>query len=298
MLRRFILTTVVIAAVCATASGAQRLSFVRTIPAEHELPGERVVILYTMGDSDQVRTFVDVFVDRANRSRAIAVDDATERGNHIIGERASEAEIRRIRREHPADVYLGVNRFTCESVERSGEVSFYNVDGERVKRPQRWADTTCRARIDVFDAAAARHLKSFDVKGEGTSQRVSEVTAEDRKIAAMQAARYAAISASELITPRRVRESVELDESAPGFDEMRGLIDADRLAQARQRWEQMLRENASSAALHYDLAAVCEAIGDLESARTHYESAQRLAPEQPRYRSELSMFRRRNGQKK
>ncbi len=298
MTRRTVLHIVLATAVCAAASGAQRLSFVRTVPAEHELHGDRVVVIYALGDSDQVRNFIDVFVDRANRNRGIAVNDATARHTHVIGEHPDEKEIRRIRREHPADVYIGVNHFTCESVDRSGEVGSYDVDGQRVRRMQKWADTVCRARIEVFDGISLKRVDAFEAKGEGTSQRVTELSAEDRKIAASQAARYAAISGSELITPRRVRESVDLDESAPGYEEISRLIDVDRLADARQRWETLLHDNPSSAALHYDLAAVCEAMGDIENARQHYESAVKLSPDQLRYRSELSMFRRRSGQKK
>lgn len=298
MIRRFAFVALLHAALCAAAFGAQRVSFVRTIPAVHAIPGERIALVYAIGDNDQVRTFVDVFVERANRNRAIQLDDATERGNHIIGENPDELLLRRLRREHPADIYLGVNRFTCETVERSGQGSSYNVDGVREKKLQRWADTTCRARIDAIDATTGKHVGSFEVKGEGTSARTPELSSEDRKTAAMQAARYAAISAAESITPRQVRESIELDERAPGFEEARGLIDADRLVDLRSRWELLLRDNRGSAALHYDLAAVCEALGDLDTARQHYEAAQRLSPDEPRYRSELSTFRRRSGIKK
>lgn len=291
--RRITTATILSLALALSAAETARVSFVRTIPAAHELPGERVALIYAIGDSEFVKTFVDVFVERSNRDRALRIDDATERGNHVVGDHPDAQIVRRVRREHPADAYLGVNRFTCESSEHGGEVSSYNVDGVRIKRHQIWVDVLCRARIDVLDATL-RRLLSFDVKGEGTSQRVSALTSEDRKIAALQAARFTAISASELVTPRQVRESIELDESAPGFDDGRPLLAADRLSDVRALWEASLRGNPSSAALHYDLAAVCEALGDRGAARAHYEAAQRLAPSQPLYRSELSMFRRRN----
>jgi hypothetical protein len=295
---RRIIAAITISLACAlSAAGAPRVSFVRTIPAPHELPGERVALIYAMGDNDVVRTFVDVFVERANRDRALQIEDATDRGNHVVGDHPDAQIVRRVRREHPADVYLGVNRFTCESAEHSGDVSAYNVDGGRIKRHQVWIDMLCRARIDVLDAMLGR-LTAFDVKGEGTSQRVAELTSEDRKVAAQQAARFAAISAAELVTPRRVRESIELDETAPGFTESIPLLEAGRLPELRNRWEVSLRDNQSSAALHYDLAAVSEALGDVGSARAQYEAAQRLAPTHQLYRSEFSMFRRRNEAKK
>jgi hypothetical protein len=295
---RRITAAITISLACAlSAAGAPRVSFVRTIPAPHELPGERVALIYAMGDNDVVRTFVDVFVERANRDRAMQIEDATDRGNHVVGDHPDAQIVRRVRREHPADVYLGVNRFTCESAEHSGDVSAYNVDGERIKRHQVWIDMLCRARIDVLDAMLGR-LTAFDVKGEGTSQRVAQLTSEDRKIAAQQAARFAAISAAELVTPRRVRESIELDETAPGFTESIPLLEADRLSELRTRWEASLRDNQSSAALHYDLAAVCEALGDVGSARAQYEAAQRLAPTHQLYRAVFSLFRRRHEAKK
>lgn len=280
-----------------SAAAAPRISFVRTIPAAHELPGERVAFVYAIGDSDVVRTFVDVFVERANRNRAVPIEDATEGGNHVVGDHPDIQIVRRVRREHPADVYIGVNRFTCESAEHAGDVSAYNVDGERVRRHQVWIDMACSARVDILDAMLGR-LTSFDVKGEGTSQRVSALTSDDRRIAAHQAARFAAISAAELVTPRQVRESIELDENAPKFDECAPLLSAERLDAARAVWEAALRDNGSSAALHYDLGAVCEALGDTVAARRHYETALRLAPGQPMYRSELVMFRQRSSAKK
>lgn len=298
MFRRFLPQLLAATALCAAASGAQRVTFVRTVAADHAVPGDEVVILYALGDNEQVRTFVDVLVDRLNRNRAIPINDVTQQKNHIVGDHVDESHLRKIRRDHPADAYLGVNRFTCESLERSGEVSSYDVDNQRVKHTLFWVDTICHARVDLLNAESLKRTESFEVKGEGTSQRVTEITAEERNIAAMQAARYAAISASELMTPHVVRESVELDESAPGFEEARDLIDTDRLAEARQLWERLLSANGGSAALHYNLAAVCEAMGDMSGAQRHYESAQKLSPDQPRYRRELSMFQRRAGTKK
>ena len=110
------------------------------------------------------------------------------------------------------------------------------------------------------------------------------MTDEDRGVALEQAARYAAIEASESILPRRVRESIELDESAPEFDRGAAMIDAGRLDAARTLWESELTRNDASAALHYDVGAVCEAIGDLGCAREHYREASRIAPGEIKYR--------------
>ena len=133
------------------------------------------------------------------------------------------------------------------------------------------------------------------MRGEGTSPRsVNELTADERGIAIEQAARYAAISASEAITPRRVRESIELDDTAPSFGEALAMIHADRLGDARAILETALRQHPSSAALHFELAAVCEAMGALQAARDHFGEALRTSPKSHQYRSELDLFKRRN----
>jgi Flp pilus assembly protein TadD len=102
------------------------------------------------------------------------------------------------------------------------------------------------------------------------------------------------VSAAEAITPRVVRESIELDDTAPAFEEAHSMIVADRLADARAIWESSLRRHRDSAPLYFDLGAVCEALGDVTSARKYFEQAQQLAPGDARYRSEVSMFRKRN----
>ncbi|MCU1244531.1 MAG: Tetratricopeptide repeat, partial [Acidobacteria bacterium] len=168
-----------------------------------------------------------------------------------------------------------------------------DVNGTRVKRHHVWIDAVCTARIDAYDSDVKR-LFSFQVKGEGTSPRVLALTSEERLIATEQAARYAALSASQAITPRQVREAIELDDSAPAFDQAWELIDSSHLQEAKAFWETALKQNRSSAALHYDLGALCEALGDLDAARHHFQEALRLSPDQPRYRSELTAFRHRN----
>lgn len=291
-MRRILLILAALAS--APLAAAPRVSWTRTLPAAHDLgDADHIVVLYAVSDSDKVATFVDVFVDHANRSGMIHVDDATNHGHHVIGERPGDEVRNRIRREHPADLYIGVNQFTCTSAEHGGEGSTRDVDGARVKRKQLWVDAVCRARVDIVNREARIRLLSFLVKGEGTSPRVAELGAEEREIAQEQAARYAAIQAVELITPRKIRESVELDEGAPLLDDAAPLLDVNRLREVRALWEGALRSNPSSAALRYNLGAVCEAAGDLDAARGYYEQAARLSPAERRYRRELEMFLKR-----
>ena len=65
------------------------------------------------------------------------------------------------------------------------------------------------------------------------------------------------------------------------------MIDSNRLADARAIWEVALRRHRDSAALNYNLGALCEAAGDVKSARKCLEAAVRLAPNEPRYRQEM-----------
>jgi len=149
---------------------APRITFVRTLPAVHDLGrANHLTVLYAIGDNQAVSTFVDVLIDHSNRSGPLRVDDATNHGSHAVGERPDDAERRRILREHPADLYLGINRFSCQWQPHSGEGSTRDSSGERVKRLQVWIDALCRARVDVIDGQARKRLFSYQVEGEGTS---------------------------------------------------------------------------------------------------------------------------------
>ena len=280
----------------ALALAAPRLSFVRVLPAAHDLgAGKTIALIYAIGDSDRIDTFVDVFSDHTGRE--LRLENAIEHRQHILGNHIDEGAFAKMRRDHPADVYLGINQFTCSLVERAAEGSERDVDGARIKRHHVWADAACTARMDVLAGDSGKRTVSFLVRGEGTSPRVAELTDEERNIALDQAARYAALDAQEKITPRKVRESIELDDTAPSFDDGLAMIVASRFADARAIWESALRRHRDSAALQYDLGAVCEAIGDVDAARDYYQQALRLSPNESRYRGELDRFRKRTGTK-
>lgn len=276
----------------AAALAAPRIAFVRIVPAPHDLGAQNTIaLIYAIGDSDRIDTFVDVFSDHAGRE--LHFESAIEHRQHLLGNRIDEAAFAKMRREHPADVYLGVNQFTCALTERAAEGSERDVDGGRIKRHHVWADAVCSARIDVLAGESGKRTVSFQVRGEGTSPRVAELADEERNIALDQAARYAALDAQEKITPRKVRESIELDDTAPAFEDGLAMIVASRFADARAIWESALRRHHDSAPLQYDLGAVCEAMGDVEAARDHYQQALRLSPKESRYRVELELFRKR-----
>jgi tetratricopeptide (TPR) repeat protein len=289
MIRKFVFAI----AFSAAAAAAPRVAFVRTIAPPHSLGGSEVVIIYALGDAPKLDTFLDTFLDRTNRSEELRIATQLDHIKKLRGETPDPLTIQRIRREHPADVYIGVNHFDCTTTERGAEGSEHTMAGERIHRHHFWADAVCKGRMDVIDPATARRLFSFEVRGEGTSPRVTGVTEEERNIAAEQAAHFAAVQAAEMVTPRRIRESIELDARVPELERAMLLVDAGRLAAARNLWKRALERSPASAPLHYNIAALSEAMGEVDAAREHYAAAVRLAPKERWYRLEANMFERR-----
>jgi tetratricopeptide (TPR) repeat protein len=259
-------------------------------PAHDLAPAERLAVIYAIGDSSKIEAFVEHFIDLVSRAGALHITNAVENNHNLV---VDELSLRAVRRQHPADAYLGVNRFTCSGDEKSAEGSERLDSGERVKRVHHWIDAICSARVDALNADGKK-LFSYTVRGEGTSPRSTSLTEDERDVAYEQAARYAAVSAAEAITPRSVRETIELDESAPSFDEGFAMIRSERLDDARAIWQASAIRHRDSAPLYFNLAAVSEAIGDLAAARDYYENAARLSPKERRYITELHLFRRRN----
>jgi len=258
------------------------VSFTRVTSPPYALAaGQHIAMIYAIGDNQNVALFVDDFVDDVDRAGTLHIENAVENNQHSF-----EGDYRRLRKSHPADRYIGVSAFTCSSTERRAEGSEHDAYGERVRRVHSWVDAVCEARLEVRDDRG-QHLMTINVHGEGTSPRSTSLTAEERAVAFEQATRYAAFNAADMITPRTVRETIELDASAPSFDEGMAMVESDRLTDARAICEIALRRHRDSAALYYDLGAVCQAAGDVKAARKYFEAAVRLAPNDARYRQQL-----------
>src|SRR5688572_9704686 len=105
-----------------------RIAFERVLPAAHDIGRNRdVAIVHAIGDSPKIETFIEHFVDHANDSGFHRIRDArTATG--------------------PADVFLVIKTFTCETASREGEGSVRDHDGNRVKRVLKWEDAVCHAR--------------------------------------------------------------------------------------------------------------------------------------------------------
>jgi hypothetical protein len=263
-----------IAAVPLLFAAPPRLVFERTLPAAHDLGRvEEIAIVQAKGDAEQVEAFIDELLRDLNRGGFRARDVRFTTG--------------------PAEAHLDVKTLICTTAVQEGEGSARDVDGNRVKKRYAHVEATCSAKIDVFN----RFMKpqsTFYASGSGVSSRVEAVTAEERAEALEHAARHAASEAADRITPRRVREAIVLDDTAPAFEEGFAMIEASRFAEAKAIWEGALRGGgARSAALRFNLGAITEAMGDRRAAELHYNAARQLAPGEPRYAAELKQFQRR-----
>ena len=282
----------------ATGSAASRLTFDRTIRPPQSLgSGADIAVVYAIGDNEKINTFLDSFVDQANRSGTLRLLDATGEGRIFSGGRIDEKAAKRLRRSYPVDVYARIAAFTCTTKEHAGELGAYDEDGRRIRKKHVWVDARCEAQLEFLHSQSLARVAAFRVHGEGTSPRETVVTPDVTAVAVNQAARYAGVAAAEQITPRRVRETIALVETAPRFAQGMALIDISALDDARRVWEEAALRQPDSAALRFNLGAVCEAIGDVEAAARHYEAARQLAPDERRFRTELAMFRQRNGLK-
>src|SRR5260370_8954713 len=88
-------------------AGSPRISFVRTIPPAHDLGSSTVALIYAIGDSDKINTFLDVFVDHAGRT--LRLENDIERHQRLVGQQIDDPTFRKIHPEHPAALYLAPN---------------------------------------------------------------------------------------------------------------------------------------------------------------------------------------------
>lgn len=251
-----------------------RIVFDRLLPAPHDLGNAKdVAIVNATTDDPLVEKFIDELMRHAERSDVLKLRDI----------RTSAG---------PGDAHLDIKTFRCESVVRETEAGMRDISGNRVKVRAYQIDALCNARIDVL-SRFLEPVSTFYARGQGTSKRMETVTQEERDHTLADAAKFAAVDAAERITPRRVRESILLDDTAPAFAEGMALIEEDRLADARTVWLQAMQNDARSAALRFNLGALSEAMGDRRAAELHYNAARQLAPKETRYANELKLFSQR-----
>lgn len=255
-------------------AAAPRIVFERVVPATHDIGSvEEIAIVQVTGDTTHVQVFVDELLRDLERSGFRARDIRFTTG--------------------PAEAHLDVKRLICRTTVREGEGGARDVDGNRVKKRYAAVEATCSARIDVL-SRLLKHQSTFYAGGSGVSPRVDAITQEETRVAVEHALRQAASDAADRITPRRVRESITLDDTAPAFEEGFAMIEASRFAEAKAIWEGAMRGGgARSAALRFNLGAILEAMGDRRAAALHYNAARQLAPDDARYANEVKRFAQR-----
>ena len=269
------------------------LIFTRTIPPAIDLPGvQRLAVVETHGSDEMLTAFIDHFLEYVDESGTLQIEKAAAGRFDTLDANA----MKRLRRQHPADAYAGVTLFVCSGTDRSAEGSERDLSGTRVKRTLMWIDAVCEAHLQIRHPDGEPFV-TFGTRGQGTSPRVEELTADERDVAYRQAARYAALNAADMLTPRIVHDSIDLDPNAPRFDEAFGMIQSERLREARAIWEAALPRHRDLAPLHYDLGALCEAMADFTAARRYLQAAVHLDPHNRLYRDELGMLHQREARK-
>jgi len=172
------------------------------------------------------------------------------------------------RREHPADVIAQVEGpYSC-TTDKTGEDDY---------------KTLCIAGLLLLDGKDG-HLIAEEFSEDGNGKGANE---EDSWDEAMNDVAWQLVHS---FTPRRTREEIDIDGKAPLAKEGIAKIDHDDLAGARALWEARLATFSASAPFHYNLGAVCEALHDLDAARTYYTRAGELAPHEPRYQQALDLL--------
>lgn len=245
-------------------------------------------MLYAHGDPERIDLFLQRLIAEVDRS-GLQLRDVAERTSDGRQARGTPS---RARQQAGAAAYLGVSNLTCTATDREGESSYRDADGKRIWRRAYWLEAKCVAELDILSAAVKR-VGAFTVTAEGLSPKRPEIDAQLRTAALDSATRHAARMASEAILPRRIHETIVLDDTAPALEEAMTFINTSQPARARAVWEKAVPANPRSAALRYNLGAVCEAVGDLKAADEHYRAAVLLRPDEPRYSVELKAFRRR-----
>lgn len=272
------------------SAASHRISYSRTIPPPHFVAAEgEVPVLYAHGDPDRIDLFLQRLIAEVNRGPGLQLLDVAERTSDGQQARGTPS---RARQHAGAAAYLGVSNLTCTATDRQGEASYRDADGQRVWRRAYWLEAKCVAELDILSTAVKR-VGAFTITAEGLSPKRPAIDAQLRTDALDSATRYAARKTAEAILPRRVHESIVLDETSPAFHEAMTFIDTSQPARARAVWEKAVPANPRSAALRYNLGAVCEAVGDLKAADEHYRAAVLLRPDETRYSVELKAFRRR-----
>ena len=260
-----------------------------TIPPDYNLAPVKTVALIGGSQVSQDEGLTDRVLRYLQDRDAFEVVDRRDLSAQLGS--ATHQEIVALGQKIGAEVILRVtgpfsdSAHQCRAVSQGDNtIQTRDTDGKRVTETisTNWV-ADCGARLEIFDA------RKEDVNGGFTAWGHSdEATSDDGSSVWDEAMEDAAWQIVDGVTPRQVNEEVAIDQKAPFAKEGIARIDADDLAGARAVWEKVAETDKASAALRYNLGAVCEALGDARSARRYYRAAIRLAqggPDAPKYQA-------------
>lgn len=249
---------VLVAALAAWPALAAKVTFTRTVPPEQrfDAPSGRIVLLSLQGRTEECsHPFVRIELMKAVKETGAVLEDVSHLKSSLDERRAAT----------PADLYLTSEDCLCVAAERP------------VGDGTAWYAGACWARIRLSDAQG-RDLGTVTVNGK--SEEKTDVVAFGAHISSGKDMMH---DLARKVRPHEMTVVIDTDKKAPGEKEAASLIKKKDFAGARAVWERELTANPQSAAVHFSLAAVTEALGDLDAARTHYQKAVELAPGEERY---------------
>lgn len=275
---------------------APKVTFTRRIPAQNNLgPLQKLTMVETRGEDSA--EFLRHFKNRVSADGVFTLTDATTAGVPLSRLTGDDKATKAFRKDHPADVYMGVNLGGCSSNLQSAAREEKQKDKSKVTKTYYWYTANCTATARLINGKDGRELASYSATGDAKS-------AESQKMYGFEATGTKGSALQELVgrvsaqfTPRQDKESVVLDKKAPQFKPAMERIKASQIAEARRIWEEALPSDSRSGPLHFNLAAVSEALGDADAARKYYTDAMNLSPAEKRYSLELAQFEQRERDK-
>jgi Tetratricopeptide repeat len=266
---RYALMTVV-ALLGAGPVHAAKITFTRTVPPRHRFdgPSNRIALLSLEGRTAECsHPFLVIELMNGIKATGAVFEDATSRKKMTVEERRAAT---------PADLYLTSEDCVCRAAERP------------VGDGTSWYAGACAARIRLSDAKG-RDLGAVSLSG--TSEEKTDVVDFGAHISSGKQMMRQLV---EMIRPHEMTLVFETDRKAPGDKEASSFIKKKDFAGARAVWEAQLAANPNNAAIHFSLAAVTEALGDIDAARKHYEEAVRLGPGEEKHARFKGYFEERN----
>jgi tetratricopeptide (TPR) repeat protein len=254
---RYAMLTVV-AVFAGSPVDAARVTFTKTVPPRHKFdaPSNRIALLSLQGRTAEcAHPFLRIELTNALKATGAVLEDVSHLKTTVEERRAAT----------PADLYLASEDCVCRSEQRP------------VGDGTSWYAGACAAKIRLSDAKG-RDLGLVTLSG--TSAEKTDVVDFGSHISS---GKEMMRQLAKMIRPHEMTVVIDTDRKAPGEKEAASLIKKKDFAGARAVWERELAANPSHAAIHFSLAAVTEALGDIDAARKHYEEAVRLGPNEEKH---------------